>query len=84
MIVCGLTIDDSAPFAQELRQCSECIIERAAKVLDEMSGEWVRAGNEVCSAHGQELAQMGVLLKKISKTDTAILDVLDSWEYRSN
>jgi hypothetical protein len=49
-----------------------------------MSGEWINAGTEVCSSHGQELAQAGVLLKKIHKTDTSIQDVLDNWEYRSN
>jgi hypothetical protein len=81
MVVCGLDIGDSTPFAQELRECSECIIERAAKVQDEMTGEYVHAGNEVCSAHGQRVAQMGVLQSKSRALDSAIQDAVDDLSF---
>jgi hypothetical protein len=84
MIVCGLNIDDNSELGQSLTFCPDCRSARAETIRDEMSGEWINAGTEVCSSHGQELAQAGVLLKKIHKTDTSIQDVLDNWEYRSN
>jgi protein-arginine kinase activator protein McsA len=84
MIVCGLTLDDNSDLAVALRNCAECAATREDTVIDDMTGEQVLAGNEVCAAHGQEVAQAGVLLRKIQKTDSSIQDKLDDWEYRSN